>query len=98
VRGTIEAARKEASVTSDVLSRIEGSAAKLAAAHKAADQYLDGINDVLATSTDAFREAVVSTLNSVNRDFHTQLSTAVGLLGGAVQELEASLSSFAPQS
>ena len=97
VRSTIEIARKDASVTSDILSRIESSAAKLAEAHKSADEYLEGINEVLATSNAAFRDAVVSTLTSVNRDFHAQLSTAVGLLGGAVQELEVSLGSFAPQ-
>jgi len=97
VRVTIEAARKDARITSDILSRIELSAAKLASAQQAAEEYLDGINEVLASSSDAFRDAVVSTLNSVNREFHTQLSTAVGLLGGAVQELEASLGSFAPQ-
>lgn len=97
VRGTVELARKEASLTTDVLQRIEGSTAKLVQAQKAADEYMDGVSQVLASSSDAFRESVVSTLAKVNHDFHTKLSGAVGLLSTAVQELEVSLGSLAPR-
>lgn len=97
VRATIELARKEASLTADVLQRIETSTTKLGNAHKAADVYLDGVSQVLADSSDAFRESVVSTLSKVNHDFHTKLSSAVGLLSTAVQELEITLGSLAPR-
>lgn len=97
VRATIELARKEASLTADVLQRIEASTAKLSDAHKSADDYLDGVNQVLASSSEAFRESVVSTLSKVNHDFHTKLSSAVGLLSTAVQELEVTLGSLAPR-
>lgn len=97
VRGTVELARKEASLTSDVLQRIEASTAKLGAAQKAADEYLDGVSQVLADSSEAFRESVVSTLAKVNHDFHTKLSSAVGLLSTAVQELEVTLGSLTPR-
>jgi len=96
VRSTIELARKEASLTGDVLQRIEASTSKLSQAQKAADEYLDGVSDVLAGSSEAFRESVVSTLAKVNHDFHTKLSSAVGLLSTAVQELEVSLGSLGP--
>lgn len=96
VRSTIELARKEASLTTDVLQRIEASTAKLGAAQKTADEYLDGVSQVLAESSEAFRESVVATLAKVNHDFHTKLSSAVGLLSTAVQELEVSLGSLAP--
>lgn len=97
VRATVELARKEASMTADVLQRIESSTAKLGDAQTAADTYLDGVSQVLAKSSEAFRESVVSTLSKVNTDFHTQLSSAVGLLSTAVQELEVTLGSLAPR-
>ena len=97
VRATVELARKEASLTTDVLQRIESSTAKLGTAQMAADAYLDGVSQVLADSSEAFRESVVSTLSKVNHDFHTKLSSAVGLLSTAVQELEVTLGSLAPK-
>jgi ABC-type transporter Mla subunit MlaD len=97
VRATVDLARKEASLTADVLQRIESSTAKLGTAQKAADAYLDGVSEVLAESSEAFRESVVSTLSKVNYDFHEKLSSAVGLLSTAVQELEVTLGSLAPK-
>ena len=97
VKVTVELARKEAGLTADVLQRIEASTAKLGTAQKAADAYLDGVSQVLAESSEAFRESVVSTLSKVNHDFHTKLSSAVGLLSTAVQELEVTLGSLAPK-
>lgn len=97
VRTTVELTRKEASLTADVLQRIESSTAKLGAAQTAADAYLDGVSQVLADSSEAFRESVVSTLSTVNHEFHTKLSSAVGLLSTAVQELEVTLGSLAPK-
>jgi hypothetical protein len=97
VRVTVELARREASLTADVLARIEASTAKLGTAQQAADIYLDGVNQVLAKSSEAFRESVVSTLSKVNYDFHTKLGHAVGLLSNSVQELEVTLGSVAPR-
>lgn len=96
VRATVELAKKEVSITGDVLQRIEASTTKLSQAQMAADEYLDGVSQVLADSSDAFRESVVSTLAKVNHDFHTKLSSAVGLVSTAVQELEVTLGSLAP--
>ncbi len=97
VRATVELARKEASLTADVLKRIESSTTKLGAAQTAADAYLDGVSQVLADSSEVFRESVVSTLAKVNFEFHAKLSTAVGLLSAAVQDLEVTLGSLAPK-
>jgi uncharacterized protein with GYD domain len=97
LRALTDQARKEALLTSDVLQRIETSTAKLGAAQQAADMYLDGVNQVLADSSAAFRESVVSTLDKVNHEFHAKLSSAVGLLATAVQELEVTLGSFTPR-
>lgn len=97
VRSTVELAKKEASLTGDVLQRIEAATNKLGQAQRAADEYMDGVSQVLADSSEAFRESVVSTLARVNHDFHTKLSSAVGLLSTAVQELEVTLGSLAPR-
>ena len=90
----IEQARKEASITDDVLKRIEDSASKLAQVQNDFEEYLDGVSNVLGASSEAFKTAVTSTLGEVNRDFHTQLSKAVALLKDSVQELEVTLGSI----
>jgi ABC-type transporter Mla subunit MlaD len=97
VRATIEMARKEAGLTADVLQRLDSSASKLGTAQKAVDSYLDGVSDILAESNAAFRDSVVTTLSQVNYDFHSKLSSAVGLLSSAVSELEVTLGSSAPK-
>lgn len=91
----IELAGKEASITADVLQRIEASTTQLGLAQKAADEYLEGVNLVLEQSADSFKNAVVNTLSKVNYEFHEKLSAAVGLLATAVQELEGSLGTIA---
>ena len=95
VREMIELAGKEASITADVLQRIEASTTQLGLAQKAADEYLEGVNLVLEQSADSFKNAVVNTLSKVNYEFHEKLSAAVGLLATAVQELEGSLGTIA---
>jgi hypothetical protein len=97
LRALTDQSRNEALLTSDMLQRIETSTAKLGVAQQAADLYLDGVNQVLADSSAAFRDSVVSTLDKVNHDFHSKLSSAVGLLATAVQELEVTLGSFTPK-
>lgn len=96
VRAVVENAKRDASLSGEILQRIEASTAKLGQAQLAADEYLDGVSQVLADSSEAFRDSVVSTLSKVNHDFHTKLNSAVGLLSIAVQELEVTLGSLAP--
>lgn len=92
VKVTIEIAKRDASVSADVVQRIEQAAGRLSEAHRSADEYMNGVTGVLAKSSEAFSDSVVSTLGRVNHDFHLKLSEAVGLLSNSVQELEASLS------
>jgi ABC-type transporter Mla subunit MlaD len=97
VRTTIEMAGKEASLTGDVLQRIESSTNKLSQAQQAADEYLDGISEVLAVSSTSFQNEVVSTLGKANYAFQEKLNSAINLLSSAVQELEVTLGSLAPR-
>ncbi len=92
VKATIEIAKRDTSVSADIVQRIEQAASRLSEAHKSADDYMNGVTNVLARSSEAFSDSVVSTLGRVNHDFHLKLSEAVGLLSNSVQELEASLS------
>lgn len=91
VRTTIETAKRDASVSADLVQRIEQAAGRLGEAHKSADEYMNGVSDVLARSSEAFADSVTNTLGRVNHEFHEKLSSAVGLLSSAIQELEVSL-------
>jgi hypothetical protein len=94
IRATVETARKEASLTTDVLSRIEGSASRLSVAQKQADEYLEGVSRVLGEAHTSFAAEVKRTLDRANIEFHNKLSSAVGMLSSAVNELEVTLSSM----
>ena len=91
LRGTVEVASREASLTGDVLSRIEGAAQRLAAAQQEADGFLDEVAQVIATSHERFSEGMRGTVVDANRQFHSELSQATGLLKEAIQELEFAL-------
>ena len=91
LKSIVQLAGKEASLTKDVLARIEGSAERLGAAQKQADEYLSGVSRVLGDAHTAFATEVKRTLNTANTEFHTKLTSAVGMLSSAVQELEVSL-------
>jgi hypothetical protein len=94
LRGAVEAARREASLTTDVLARIESSATRLGTAQKLADEYLDGVSRVLGEAHSSFAQEVKRTLDKANTEFHTKLTQAVGLLSSAVGELELTLASM----
>lgn len=91
LRAVVEAAKREASITENVLGRIESSSAKLADAQQKADQYLAGVSSVLAESHERFASAMTKSLDRANMEFHTKLSSAVALLSNSIQELEATL-------
>jgi hypothetical protein len=94
LRATVEFARKEATITSDILHRIEGSANLLATAQKQADEYLNGVSRVLGDAHTSFATEVKRTLDKANVEFHAKLTSAVGLLSSAVGELELTLASM----
>jgi hypothetical protein len=94
LRTTVDLARREASLTSDILARIEESAQKLGTAQRQADEYLAGVSEVLGTAHTAFATEVKRTLDKANTEFHTKLGSAVALLSSAVGELEVTLASM----
>ena len=94
LRSTVELARKEASLTGDVLARIESAATRLGTAQKQADEYLAGVSRVLGEAHSSFATEVKRTLDKANTEFHNKLSGAVGLLSSGVGELEVTLAAM----
>lgn len=94
LHATVEAARKEASLTGDVLARIEASAARLADAQRQADDYLDGVSQVLGEAHTAFATEVTRTLDRANTEFHAKLASAVQMLSATVGELDTTLTTM----
>jgi ABC-type transporter Mla subunit MlaD len=91
LRSVVESSRKEASLTSDVLQRIQSATDKLVEAQRQADRYLESIGDVLGKAHHDFAESTVKTLDRVNSEFHSKLSSAVNLISSSILELEATL-------
>lgn len=89
---TVATARKEASMTGDILSRIEAAAAKLGVAQAQADKYLEEVSRVLAEAHQQFASNMRNTLGEANKQFYTSLSTATSLLRESIEELDVALS------
>lgn len=91
LKAVIESAKREASMTQQTLERIQSAAGKLAEAQKQSESYLEGVSQVLGEAHERFADGLTKTLDRANADFHAKLSSAVGLLASAVEELEVSL-------
>ena len=87
LRSTVENAKREANLTSDILTRIEFASQKLGQAQKDAEDYLAGISDVLASAHAEFATGLKNTLGEGYREFYERLSNATGLLRQAIEEL-----------
>ena len=84
---------RDATMTSEIITRIEAAAQKLAAAQGQADRYLDEVTDVLAQSHQSFADNMRKTVGEANTQFHQQLAQATGLLRDTIQDLELALPS-----
>jgi len=91
LKDVVAVARTEASLTADVLARLEGAAQKLTTAQSQAERYLDQVSQVLAEAHSAFADATHRTLERANTDFHNKLSNAVHMLSSTIQELDTTI-------
>jgi DNA-directed RNA polymerase subunit F len=89
---TVAAAKREAAITEDILSRIESATAKLTEAEREAEVYLERVSGVLGEAHQEFAENMRKTLGEANRQFYEQLTSATALLREGIQELDATLS------
>ena len=87
----VENGKREAAITSQLIQRIEHSANKLSEAQMQADQYLSQVSEVLAESHSSFSDAIRSSLNEGNKEFHNALSRSVSLLSGSINDLDEAL-------
>lgn len=86
-----EQVRRDASMSGDVLEKIESATAKLASAQRDADSYLSKISEVLSVAHQSFSEGMTRTVGEANREFHQALSDSVKLLREGIHELESTL-------
>lgn len=88
LKATVENAKKEASLTADILHRIESASESLQIAQLQSEEYLAGVSKVLEGAHDQFGRQIISTLDNVNGEFHKHVERGVKALAGAIDELE----------
>jgi ABC-type transporter Mla subunit MlaD len=87
LKSTIENAKHEASLTTELVASLQTASQRLSAAQTAADSYLAGVTQVLGEAHSAFAKQMEITMREGNRQFHEELAAATGLLKGAIQDL-----------
>lgn len=87
LRQTFESAKKDASMTSELIGKIQAAARELAVAQQQSEDYLRGVTEVLVGAHESFRDNIDKTLGEGNRKFQSELSNAVNLLSGAIKNL-----------
>lgn len=87
LKTTMDTAKKEAGLTTQLVSQLKAAADQLGQAQVQADSYLQGVNKVLAEAHQGFADAIKETLGKGNRDFQQELSSAVGKLSGSIKDL-----------
>lgn len=88
LNGSVESAKREASLTADIMSRMERSAVALSEAEVEAEKYLKEVTKVLTEAHAAFGSQINSTLEKVNGEFYKHVQRATGALAGAIGDLE----------
>ena len=97
LKQTVENAKREASMTSEIISKIEAAATQLGIAQKESEEYLRGVSEVLVKAHDSFSENIERTMREGNRAFQGELSSAVQLLSGAIKNLGDTIDDFSPR-
>lgn len=87
LRSTVENAKREASLTVELVNSLQEASHRLTEAQRTADSYLAGVTEVMGEAHGAFADQMKVTLREGNRAFHEELAQATGLLKGVIQEL-----------
>jgi hypothetical protein len=87
LRATVEAAKREASVTAGLVAGMQQASEKLTNAQSVSVASLEEATRAIGEAHGAFAKQVEVTLRDGNRVFHEELAQAVGLLKGAIQNL-----------
>jgi len=84
---TVENAKRDAAMTSELISRIQAATKELGAAQQQSEGYLKGVSAALVGAHESFRDNIDKTLGEGNRKFQKELSDSVGLLSSAIKNL-----------
>ncbi|MFA6920933.1 MAG: anti-phage ZorAB system protein ZorA [Gallionella sp.] len=84
---TMDGAKKEASLTTQLVSQLKAAAEQLGQAQQQADSYLQGINKVLTETHRSFANEISKTLQVGNNQFQHELTNSVNLLRGGIEDL-----------
>lgn len=87
LKAIMDNAKRETSMTTEIIAKMEAAAAQLGTAQRQSEDYLKGVNDVLVKVHESFSENVERTLREGNRQFQKELRDAVNLVSGAVKDL-----------
>ena len=93
----VENAHRDASITTDVLSRIEASTQALGRAHVEVDQFLDKVVDLLGESFGTYQQQMSKSMSELNTRLVDQTSSVTRLLAGTIANLERQLADALPQ-
>lgn len=94
---TVDTAKRDASMTSDLTTRLERAAEKLIEAQTRADGYLDNLNGALIEAHSLFSNQLLETVRRTNTDAHEHLSKATGMLASTIAELDGTVLDFRRQ-
>jgi ABC-type transporter Mla subunit MlaD len=84
---TVENAKRDAAMTSELISRIQAATKELGTAQQHSEEYLKGVSAALVGAHESFRDNIDRTLGEGNRRFQKELSDSVGLLSSAIKNL-----------
>ncbi len=87
LKSVTENARRDAAMTSKLVSQIESAAGKLGDAQREAEGYLKGVNDVLGGTHESFAKHIGDTMRVANASFQGELRKAVDMVSAAVRDL-----------
>lgn len=87
LKTTMDTAKKEAGMTTQLVSQLKAAADHLGQAQQQADTYLQSVNKVLSEAHQSFANEISNTLRQGNNQFQQELSQAVSLLRSGIQEL-----------
>jgi hypothetical protein len=87
LKSTIENAKREASMTANLVGQLQAASNQLGTAQQRAEQYLKSVNEVLAGTHATFAREISRTLHQGNAQFKKEIDEAVGLLKGAITDL-----------
>lgn len=94
LQGVIEAAKRDAGLSKQLVDDLEQAAKQLSAVQLQAGAYFEGVNEALENAFSAFGDAVKRELGRSNAEFQSQLGTGTELLKSAFQELGIVVSQF----